>query len=244
MGFRHLLFLVTLLAWCVAAHATTSQYNDRTSWLNATSGVINHDFNSVAPGGYSTAGGLIDGSVNFVGYDQLNSSFDLNVVNANYWNSGQFLEGPAPLSPNSRIEVTLPSAIFAVGSDIMYGSGNSSGSAATMNIRLSTGSTYSATTVAGPSRQRVLRMSISAAVGSGGICHRDYDDTNRMSTIKIVGSARLANAFSRDQPLAIPDLRVRSSRWGRLRRGDPPNGRSRVRFRRSSRRAYRAVAFR
>jgi hypothetical protein len=148
---------VLLAAFSASAGATVVQYSDRSNWAAAAGGALaitNHDFSALTPTNsdtgafYSNAAGLTDNSVNFVGFDNGSSGYDLKVVDDpfNNWGSGAFLQGPARFNSFSRIEVTFGAGVYSVGSDIMYRAASSAGSGS-FNIVLSTGATiYSANT--------------------------------------------------------------------------------------------------
>ncbi|MBI1786536.1 MAG: hypothetical protein HYR60_03155 [Acidobacteria bacterium] len=113
------LLLSLLVLAVMPAGAAVLQYNDRTTWINASSGLTLIDFNS-SSGGYSNGSGLTIGAVNFVGIGGQFSNFDLVVTNGEPFVGNPYLQGPFRSTSFSRIEINLPANVTSAGVDIAY----------------------------------------------------------------------------------------------------------------------------
>ena len=156
------LFIGSLLlaGMSISASASVVQYTDQVSFSAATSSITTIGFEGIAPtnGDANENGGLTIGGATFVGTDNQFNGADLAVEDApsgDNWGSGDYLVGPFFHSGGfSRIDVMLPSGIYAVGSNIMFkffnGTNYTSGPASSFNIVLNgAGTIYTANTVAG-----------------------------------------------------------------------------------------------
>jgi hypothetical protein len=149
-----------LISVCVPASASVTVFTTRSSWISATTGVNNIDFEGLAAAGqvvlYNGIGGNSDtltiGSVSFQGFDHASttSSLELEVNNSvPSWGTGAVLQGPGRNDSNSRIVATVGGGIFAIGSDVFNNTGGTQDTG-TVNVVLSVGPTvYTVNTVAG-----------------------------------------------------------------------------------------------
>jgi hypothetical protein len=149
-----------LISGCVSASASVSVFTTRGSWISATTGVNNIDFEGLAAAGnvvqYNGIGGNQDtltiGSVSFQGFDHASTttSLDLEVNNSvPSWGTGAVLQGPGHFDSNSRIAATVGTGVFAIGSDV-YNNAGGTRDTGTVNVVLSSGPTvYTVNTVAG-----------------------------------------------------------------------------------------------
>jgi hypothetical protein len=154
-----------LISGCVQASASVTVYTDRNLWLTATSTVSTINFQ----GATANNGDVTIGAVDFQGFDNTASTqHDLQVLDVNYWASGAVLEGPAGNSFGQHVIATLPTGIFAVGSDIMLYDGNQGLSdAQTITVKLSTDATiYNAQTISGFSGRAFIGFVSTTQIGS------------------------------------------------------------------------------
>jgi hypothetical protein len=170
---------ILLGSFCVSGGATVLEYTTQSSFTAATSGVTSVTFTGPGPNStvsYSTSAGYVSGGADFIGYDNTSGSsgsYDLkNTDNLPDWGSGAYLDGPgfSGLSNNAGITVTLPTNTFAVGSNFMSpghdGNGQPDSEAQNFQVLLSTGDSFTVTSMAGFTNMAFVGFTSTTAITS------------------------------------------------------------------------------
>ncbi len=150
------ILLIMFASITVPAGATALLYTDRAGWEAATSGLTTITFEGFAtpsvPGNYMSAAGLTLNGVNFVGLTPPASYYlftqDPGAASYFNWNSGDVLLGPSAAWGDGYIQANLPPGTTSVGADVM----THTPYAASIVIALSTGETFTVSTLSNPQR--------------------------------------------------------------------------------------------